>query len=97
MVKSFEFGTSEYWEDKEKIAFTTRDLVCEGAFSRLLRITSDKTLYDREELDGFPSLRAVSKAVVEAEKKYDKIRIIASLRNKQMGDHKKDNEQDNTN
>lgn len=96
-MKNFEFGTSEYWEDKEEIAFTTRDLVCEGAFSRLLRIASDKTLYDREDLDGFPSLRAVSKAVVEAEKKYEKIKAFASLRNKQMGDPKKDNEQDNTN
>lgn len=110
-MKNFEYGTSEYWAEEERKEAELIRLVCLGIISDVKEMLDNGDIMSDAVCTDFQGLRdsiLVAANVEEelrrrrasrenAEDEYDKIRISASLRNKQMGDLKKDNEQDNTN
>ena len=96
-MKSFEYGTSEYWSNEVSKTGMRLSLLCKALLTEAAEIVGNKELYDSAEISHYRYLREMCRTVVDAENEYDKIKAFASLWNKQMGDPKKDNEQDNTN
>lgn len=96
-MKSFEYGTSEYWANEVSKTGMRLSLMCKGLLTEAAEIVGNKELYDSAEISHYRYLREMCRTVVDAENEYDKIKAVASLWNKQMGDPKKDNEQSNAN
>lgn len=96
-MKSFEYGTSEYWANEVSKTGMRLSLLCKGLLTEAAEIVGNKELYDSAEISHYRYLREMCRTVVDAENEYDKIKAVASLWNKQMGDPKKDNEQSNAN
>ena len=96
-MKSFEYGTSEYLSNEVSKTGMRLSLLCKGLLTEAAEIVGNKELYDSAEISHYRYLREMCRTVVDAENEYDKIKAVASLWNKQMGDPKKDNEQSNAN
>ena len=71
-MKSFEYGTSEYWANEVSKTGMRLSLMCKGLLTEAAEIVGNQELYDNEGFSHYRYLREMCRTVVDAEDEYDR-------------------------